>query len=929
MAELYIFSQDEQLLTILSEDTGLVSAPYRIEVNSVPTQPFSLTVEADHENAVHVKDENKVVFKDHEGDWRMMVIRELDDSDTADGPETTATCEPVFLAELNDHIVVDRRLNEQTADVALNAAVEGTRWIGEVLVELGIATTNFYYLSSTEAIWNILSTWGGEFKDVVVFNEEINEILACKVQLLQRRGAEHGQWFEIYHNTTEIGRTVLSYPKTALYGRGASLQTENDGYTRYIDFANVEWKVANGDPVDKPLGQKWVGDPKALAEYGYNKGTKHRYGIYSDQDYEDPEELLWATWQNLQTAKKPEVNYRLSVDLFEEKVSLGDTASAIDRKFARPIEIQARVIAMEYDLLDIEGTMVVEMGQFIDLDDNRIDQLEKEVEKIGSRPAKVTEGSYPDTKPGTPINVETEGGMEVIQLRWGYDSAIYIKHYEVYGSRTQDFVPDTQHLLWRGNTSGFEHRVGTAEVWYYRVRAVNYHGTVGDFSAQVTGTTHRVLSEDILFNEDTAARLRELNALSDIVGVDGISIENISQAAKDLLKQEAVDYTDEQITITRNQLLGDIADKADLSYVEGQLVDKVNKGEVYTISDIDGMFTNTVSITRYTTDMDGIVQNLQSHSTSIEQNEKAILARVETSTFNNETGAIRQSIADVQFYAEGIETTVSNIQIGGRNLLPNTHFKNNFGEWTVQGHVTLLSEKFQGLSVVRSYDPSTTLSSSLRSKKIDVEPGQTYTLSFYGKTDNSGVINRVYFFDSLGNQTRFVNVPPLTANEDWKLIEYTFATDANEYSLSVFMGYFWSTPTGEMFFTSPMLEKGNKATDWTPAPEDADQRMTQAESRITQLADEIDLKVDVDGIVSQINLKKEGIRISGNLIHLDGLTLIDDGVIQNAHIANGTIERAKLGRAIIGEAQIEDLAVTAAKIASVNADRSNAGAIRG
>lgn len=40
--ELFVFSQDEQLLTIISEDTGLVEAPYRIEVNSIPTEPFSL-----------------------------------------------------------------------------------------------------------------------------------------------------------------------------------------------------------------------------------------------------------------------------------------------------------------------------------------------------------------------------------------------------------------------------------------------------------------------------------------------------------------------------------------------------------------------------------------------------------------------------------------------------------------------------------------------------------------------------------------------------------------------------------------------------------------------------------------------------------------------------------------------------------------------
>ncbi|MCA1029203.1 hypothetical protein LCM23_24635 [Cytobacillus kochii] len=50
---------------------------------------------------------------------------------------------------------------------------------------------------------------------------------------------------------------------------------------------------------------------------------------------------------------------------------------------------------------------------------------------------------------------------------------------------------------------------------------------------------------------------------------------------------------------------------------------------------------------------------------------------------------------------------------------------------------------------------------------------------------------------------------------------------------------------------------------------------------------------------------------------------------QNGALANASITRAKLQDAIIGTAQIDDLAVTAAKIASVYANRINVGALRG
>ncbi len=142
--ELFIFSQDEQPLTVLSADTGLVEAFYRIEVNSVPTEPFIFTVKASHPIAKYVVEENKVVFKDHEGDWRFMVIKDLKDKTDQEGHQTTAICFPVYIAELNDHVIEERRFIDQIVDVAMNAAVQETRWQAVVEVDLGRATTNFY-----------------------------------------------------------------------------------------------------------------------------------------------------------------------------------------------------------------------------------------------------------------------------------------------------------------------------------------------------------------------------------------------------------------------------------------------------------------------------------------------------------------------------------------------------------------------------------------------------------------------------------------------------------------------------------------------------------------------------------------------------------------------------------------------------------------
>ncbi|KIO62144.1 hypothetical protein B4065_3364 [Caldibacillus thermoamylovorans] len=990
MAELYIFSPEEKLLTVLSEDTGLVDTHYRIEVNSVPDTPFSFTVEADSENAKHVKEENKVVFRDHEGDWRMMVIRELDDSDSIDGPETTAICEPIFLAELNDHIVVDRRFNNTRVDVALNAALDGTRWIGVVEVDLGLASTNFYYLTSVEAIWETINTWGGEVKDVIEFDIETNEITACKIKLIQRLGTDTGQRFEIDHNITEISRTVLSYPKTALYGRGASLETEGGGHTRYIDFADVEWKKSNGDPVDKPLGQKWVGDPELLAKFGYENGTKHRFGIYKNHDIEDPAELLEVTWNNLQeVASKVEVNYRLSVDLFDDKVSLGDTAIAIDRYFARPIEIQARIIAIEYDLLDIEDTMVVEMGQFLNLgNDDLYRDVAKLKEEVNKPPKKepITNDSFPDIKPGTPVNVQAIGGFKVIQLYWEYDSNVYISHYEVYGSQVKDFVPDSQHLLYRGKVSSFAHEVNTDEVWYYRVRAVNTRGTPGDFSPEVSASTVRIISDDILFGEDIASELRELSKTAQLLADGTIDLSKLADEvtneidtaktsandavakanlatnnANKAMTQAQTAFDDAQLALTTvTGLQGDVTNLSTLVNDHTGQISAINQsvaGLQTQVSDIDD---NVSTVTQTVSSLTTRISDAEGNITTLQQTSSSFATRISTaegniSTLTQTTQGLQTTVSNVQgdlstvtqtanalqtrmTNAEGnistltatansltssitaVRSDLDNLEIGGRNLLLGTSntpiketFRQNANEYRVSE--SSLQELFRGGEYVASV---------IIDEVISAPKGVTIMLSIRN-SDRSAYyqINstETFYVGDRGRLTGYFNIPVISDPEG------KYAT--------VHLRDNYDSKDNIVIYKSIKLEKGNKATDWTPAPEDM-----ATQSQFTQLADAINLRVQKGDVINQINLSTEGILIDGAKVHITGQTLIDNAVIKTAHIAdaaitsakianlavgtaaiaNGAITQAKLGTAVIGTAQIEDGSITNAKIANLAID---------
>lgn len=889
MTELYIFSQDDQLLTIITETTGLVSAPFREELNKVSDTPFSFTVEADTEESQHIKEENQVVFKDKDGDLRLYVIKELDENDDTVGPVTTAICEPAFM-ELKEHIIEDRRFTEKEAQIALDAALEGTRWTGEVEVSLGKASTNIYYLTSTDAIWNILETWGGDFKDVVEFEEDSNKIIRRVIKLQQRRGVDRGQRFEIDHNVTQIERTVLSYPITAMYGRGASLETEGGGNTRYIDFADVEWKVANGDPVDKPKGQKWVGDPEALNKYGRLHEGKllHREGIFSNQDYETAEELLRATWEALQQAKSPEINYGLSVELLErlagyehEHAELGDTARAIDRKFSKPIEIQSRIISMEYDLVDIEGTAKVEMGQFLSVDND--DRLERVIETINDNRGKweyVTDKNYPDVVPAVPVNVVASGLFKSVLIQWDYTGSVYIKHYEVYGSQVQGFIPQPQHLLYRGNISSFTHAVETDQKWYYRVRSVNHHETTSEYSAEVNASTVRVISDDILFGEDIAAKLRELSLEAKLIADGSIDFEQLTQDAKDQIQQDSTKYTNDEIEKARTDLMDKIADRASLEVVEGKFkfteeklseIEQEAAGLQEGLKDLDGV---AIQLRTDIDDVDGVVKlqaekltnidgTLSKQNLSIEANAAAIQARATTSELNEAKGDITQLRSDFELSAkqlsanfQSVKTTVEGIEIGGRNYLLNT--TKDFKTVTFSGWDRYLQD-------VKFSDAGWKAGDWITARVyLKPQKYQTKVHLDFRPDDESAyvqVFGNVIDGGKEGYSTISVQIPSTANGKVLTKVKFSIRHHNRD------------TPEQTVLYKEEMLETGNKPSAWAAAPEDTDKRFQENESAIkanaTQISQRVkaaDYTIDKQGFVTRFEGNESLIEQQAELI---------------------------------------------------------------
>nr|WP_257215631.1 phage tail spike protein [Bacillus pumilus] len=223
MADLWILDKEDNLLAILSSDAENACAfwddVFREELNQGST--FKFTCDATHPDSKYVAKLNQVVFKDKDGFFRLFKIREIDRGNGDDGPNKTTHCEPAEM-ELLEWIIDDVRPQNTTQQDALNRALAGTRWTGNVLASNGINSTNFYHISAYEAITDIINIWGGELKFTVTFDTKSNRVIERVVNIMQRRGVDTGARFEVGYNIQDIHVTEMAYPVSALWGWGAA-----------------------------------------------------------------------------------------------------------------------------------------------------------------------------------------------------------------------------------------------------------------------------------------------------------------------------------------------------------------------------------------------------------------------------------------------------------------------------------------------------------------------------------------------------------------------------------------------------------------------------------------------------------------------------------------------------------------------------------
>ena len=379
---IYLFDKDEKLIKLVKKD-AIKSA----------LQKFTLTTDR------YVSDRLTVEMLDLTAQEleqvEYMAIQSIDDAhkfhffyiaQKFSEKLTTLIGVQSGIEELRKSVVLDKRPQNTFARPVINDLLAGTNWQARFVSETSQRTTNFYYISTFEALKKVCDVWNLEMQFFVEMNG--NKIGARYIDFKQRIGEATGKRVVYGHNALqilqEVERTNLF---TALIGRGKGEEvsaSNNEGgqagYGRRLNFENVVWEKSKGAPVDKPKGQKYVELPEMTKKYGIKNADgkmRAKIGFVVFQEEEDANVLIRRTYEQLVNASRPQLTLKTST-VYLKDVNIGDTIRVV--RHDKKLDYDTRIFEITFNRLNNESSD-------IKLGDRISESNEAKIQNIASQKA--------------------------------------------------------------------------------------------------------------------------------------------------------------------------------------------------------------------------------------------------------------------------------------------------------------------------------------------------------------------------------------------------------------------------------------------------------------------------------------------------------------------------------------------------------------
>lgn len=400
-----------------TESCLVLSAVAKHKVNSIST--LDIAIPADHSLNSLITDTTDIVFFDTYGEPQEYHITEIEDIHD-DSLDRYLYCEHSAI-ELNDSIITETMSNASSGDPAdyLAFILSFTRWqVGTV--DKGVYNSKWNGVNDLVgkncmvALGEFISKYNCEVS--YRFTIKDNVITGRYVDIKKQVGNDYGKRFSYEKDINSLKRTVdASGVKTAIFPRIAvnnSSEESGESSTSYTTIAGVSWSTANGNPVNKPLGDVILVNSDISYKYQrLDKATGkliHRvmYAEWTQDTATDANDLINQAWLILKANSTPKINYECNAsdlyllsgknaDIAHEHVKLGDRAVIIDKAFKPELRVKSRIMEMTEDLLDPTANNFVFGNTKATLITSSVDQQQSLEEQLHQLENKLPEYTLP------------------------------------------------------------------------------------------------------------------------------------------------------------------------------------------------------------------------------------------------------------------------------------------------------------------------------------------------------------------------------------------------------------------------------------------------------------------------------------------------------------------------------------------------------
>ena len=868
---IYLFDKDERLIKLVKKD-AIKSALQKFTLTTEKYVSDRLTVEMIDLTAQELEQVEYMAIQsiDDAHKFHFFYIAQKISNQTL-----TLIGVQSGIEELRKSVVLDKRPKNSFARPVIEELLAGTNWQARFVSENSQHSTNFYYISTFEALKKVCQVWNLEMQFFVEMNG--NKIGARYIDFKQKIGEATGKRVVYGHNALqilqEVERTNLF---TALIGRGKgeeisapSEENAQGTYGRRITFENVVWEKTKGAPVDKPKGQKYVELPEMTKKYGIKNadGTmRAKIGFVVFQEEEDANALIRRTYEQLVNASRPQLTLKTST-VYLKDVNIGDTIRVV--RHDKKLDYDTRIFEITFNRLNNESSDI----------------------KLGDRISESNEAKIQ--------NIASQKADELISS--SFDGLI---------KNLPDFLPSADGLNknWYGANDPTKTHAGKVvinDIWF----KPNPEHEGQTIMLRWTGEVW----EEVIRSNNSQEIIDEINKRFDNLDISGVD-EAKAKAEEALKKAGASTDLAYKAKSLSDQILGDMNTfksdyRADLNGINLRITQTTaNNVQMFSAftNDVNGRMAQMASKVEgkaNQTDFQRVKETAQLY--------ERILGGAENDVSRNIS---RLVMSDQVFQTEVGKYVIddNNLVVNSETLDKNTtsalkkgvSIVNNNGIFTID--INGLTSVYWGGFTLPIYVPK-------------ILKGEVYTLGFkYRILRQLDDDFRVTIKNHRKNKSiieKTVESASSTAFGEWMEFQGTFtmSEDFDFGTATHYPLYFYLKKNGHVEVKEPMLVRGYKTGSFKPSQfDDAYKSVEATRTQVTQLSNSWSVK----------NLNSAGDVLGAINLNPDGSVKINEGLIsvgEKTYIKDGVIKKSMIGKAQIGTAHIDEIDASQARLINVSA----------